>query len=330
MTSWQLIVVSLGCLAMTAVFSGAETGFMSVSRVRLSRGNQGGRFATSKLRALLRDIEDPILTCLIGTNLFAVAFTAVITAALSHRGAHGELLSVAVSSVVMITFGEILPKVLYREFPERLTVATVPLVSVSMTVLTPVRRVLRGYTALWRGVLPQDESSHTGLDTQGLAALLRTRPGQGPDDQRFTQALDSFLRLAGLPLAQLMRPLDEVVSITAETSVADCLAIAARSGFSRLPIASAADGDLRAYVLVRDLLFLSRKDHARSVPRKLWRTLLLVDERMSPYELFEEFRSQGRQVAVVADTRGRPRGLLTLEDLIEKVVGSVRDEFDQA
>ena len=64
------------------------------------------------------------------------------------------------------------------------------------------------------------------------------------------------------------------------------------------------------------------------MPRKLWRTFLLVDERMSPYELFEDMRARGRQVAVVVDAAGNPRGLVTLEDLIERVMGSIRDEFD--
>ena len=104
--------------------------------------------------------------------------------------------------------------------------------------------------------------------------------------------------------------------------------MAAESGFSRLPITGDDNRDLQGYVLIRDLLFLSRDDHERPVPRKLWRSFLLVDVRMSPFELFEELRQQEQQVAVVVDPGGSPLGLITLEDLIESVIGSVNDEFD--
>ncbi len=127
-----------------------------------------------------------------------------------------------------------------------------------------------------------------------------------------------------------MQPLAKVVRVVPETTVAECLRVAAQSGFSRLPITREDGHQLQAYILVRDLIFLPREEHDHLVPRKLWHTFLLVDERMSPYELFEELRSQGRQVAVVVDALGNPLGLVTLEDLIEMVVGSVRDEFDQA
>lgn len=330
MNGTEVLLVLLISLLMSAFFSGTETGFMSASRVRLTRSLDRDAAGARRLMGMLRNIEDPILTCLIGTNLFNVTFTAIMTAELTARyGGRGEWWSVVVSSVIIITFGEILPKVLYREFPERLTTASVPMVSVAMVVLTPVRWVLRGYTGLWRLLLPNDAGSGQGLDRRGLAALLMTNATPNQDDRRFAESLDRFLQLAGHPLTRIMQPLDKVVRVGPETTVAECLQVAASSGFSRLPITREDGHQLQAYLMVRDLIFLPREDHERFVPRKLWRTFLLVDERMSPYELFEELRSQGRQVAVVVDAQGNPLGLVTLEDLIEMVMGSVRDEFDQ-
>jgi len=330
MSGVPVLIVALVSLAMSAFFSGTETGFMSASRVRLRRAADPDAAGVRSLLQALRNIEDPILTCLIGTNLFNVMFTAVVTTELTARyGGQGSWLSLVFCSVTIIALGEILPKVLYREFPERLTVASMPVVSVAMVVLTPVRWVLRGYTGLWRRLLPADTGPGHGLDRRGLAALLLTNSAPNPHDRRFTESLDRFLHLAGHPLVRIMRPLDKVVSVGPETTVAECLQVAAKSGFSRLPITREDGRQLQAYLLVRDLIFLPREDHDGFVPRKLWRTFLLVDERMSPYELFEELRSQGRQVAVVVDAQGNPLGLVTLEDLIEKVMGSIRDEFDQ-
>ncbi len=323
-------VVAVISLLMSAFFSGTETGFMSASRVRLRQATDSGTPGVRSLLAKLRNIEDPILTCLIGTNLFNVTFTAVVTAELTRRyGEQGEWLSLGFASVIIISLGEILPKILYREFPERLTLASVPVLAVATAILTPVRWVLRGYTSLWRRLLPDGDGQGQGLDRRSLAAMLLTREPTNPGDRRFAESLDRFLQLAGYSLTRIMRPLDQVVTVGPETTVAECLQVAARSGFSRLPITREDGRQLQAYLLVRDLLFLPREDHVRFVPRKLWRTFLLVDERMSPYELFEELRGQGRQMAIVVDAGGNPLGLVTLEDLIEMVMGSVRDEFDR-
>jgi putative hemolysin len=324
-------VIGLGVfsLLMSGFFSGCETGYMSVSRVRLRNLPEPDGPLVRRLRLQLRRIEDPILTCLIGTNLFNVFFTALVTVVLSERfGARGGWLAMGLVSVLVILFGEILPKVLYREFPERMTLASAPFISGAMGILWPVRLLLRGYTALWHRFLPATGPGGDDLDRKSLAALLLTNTVPSDKDQRFAGALDRFLELAGLPISGNMRPLDSLVTVGPDVTVGECLATASQSGFSRLPVTREDGRNMQGYVLVRDLLFISRQEHDRILPRKFIRSFLLVDERMSPYELFEELRSQGRQLAVVVDGSGNPRGMITLEDLIETVVGSIQDEFD--
>lgn len=324
-----LVIAGLA-LVMSAFFSGCETGLMSVNRARLRGRGQGRGRRGRRLEAMLGRIEDPVMTCLIGTNLANVLGSAVVTAALVARyGEHGELLAVAVVATVVILFGEILPKVLYREFPERLTLASVPGIGLAMVLMAPVRWVLRGYSDLWRRLLPATLGGDT-LDRRGLAALLMTNTVPRADDRRFADTLDRYLHLAMTPLTRIARPVADLQTVGPEATVGDCLRAAARSGFSRLPVTSEDGRLLQAYVLVRDLLFLPRQEHDQPVPPRLRRSLLLVDGRMDAYELFEEMRGQGRQLAVVADDNGNPEGLVTLEDLIETVVGSIDDEFDLA
>jgi len=329
--SWpMLLVIVVVCLVFSAFFSGTETGYMSVSRVRLRHGGQGATPRGGRLLNQLKNIEDPILTCLVGTNLFNVMVSAVATMALTERfGQDGQWLAVVIVSALVIIFGEILPKVIYREFPEAMTLASVPVISVSMILLTPVRRLLRAYTGIWhRLAAGSDGQDEEGLDRRNLAALLLSNSVPTMGDHRFAQAVDRFMEVANLTLGPIMRPLDQLVTVGAETTVRGCLDVAARSGYSRLPITCEDGRQLQGYVLIRDLLFLSRDEHDRIVPHKLWRSFLLVDVRMSPYELFEELRHQGQQSAVVVDPGGNPLGMITLEDLIESVIGSVTDEFD--
>ena len=330
---WDLvIVVTAVCVIGSGFCSGCETGLMSVSRVRLWHATrQHPHRRAEALQRLLGHLEDPILTCLIGTNLFLVLGTAVLTVALSARyGARGELLAMVIMSVVIIIFGEILPKVLYREYPERLTLASVGGILGMMVVLAPVRWLLRAYSLLWRRLLPPvAEDMVSPLDRQGVSALLLTHTLGGSQDLQFRQSLRRFLELANLDLGRIMRPLAQIVTVPASATVGECLQKAARSGYSRLPVRAVEGDDLEGWILVRDLLFFAEPDRwDAALPPVLVRTPLLVDEAMSPHELFEELHAQGQQLAVVVDRRGGALGMVTLEDLIETVIGSIQDEFD--
>lgn len=322
-------IAGVACVAATAFFAGIETGLMSVSRVRLRRSAAGNTPRGLRLRAILRDLEDPVLTCLVGVNLVGVALSALMTVALTARfGDAGEGLAVVIVSVVVLVFGEILPKVAFREWPERLTLAILPAFLVVMVVLWPVRMVLRGYRRLLQGLVPASGGSSRRLDRGSLAALMLAHSPPSQQERGFAEILDRFLQLAHRPLTALMRPLDTVVTIGPETTVAECLAVAARSGLSRLPVTREDGCALQAYVTARDLLFLDAEIQERPVPRRLWRPFVLVDARMTAYEVFEELRGQANQMAAVCDPAGNPLGLITLEDLIETVMGSIHDEFD--
>nr|MEE4266979.1 DUF21 domain-containing protein [Candidatus Krumholzibacteria bacterium] len=159
-----VLVLVVGLL-LSAFFSGSETGFMSVSRVRLRRSGQSESGQGRTLQELLRNIEDPILTCLIGTNLFNVMISAVLTVIMtSLLGDYGEWAAVALGATMVITFGEIVPKVLYLEFPETLTGRSVRGIRLAMLVFWPVRVLLLGYTRFLRFLQGRGGGNQESLD----------------------------------------------------------------------------------------------------------------------------------------------------------------------
>jgi len=329
---WILVTIILVIgLFLSAFFSGSETGFMSISRVRLRREETPDSSRERTLLEMLKQIEDPILTCLIGTNLCNVMISATLTVTLTALyPQYGQWLAVALGATLVITFGEILPKLLYREFPEPMVYSSLRGIKFSMLLFWPLRQVLLGYNKLLQSWLPEGGgASSDSLDRRSLAALLLTNTAPNQADRRFALLMDRYLKLEDITLGPVMRRLDDLVTVPSGATVRQCLETAAGHGFSRLPITDEDGRSMPGYVLVRDLLFLSREEHDQPVPRKLWRSFLLVDVRMSPYELFEELRSRNAQLAAVADPRGNLLGLITLEDLIETVIGSIHDEFDR-
>jgi len=316
-------------VAGSAFFSGCETGLMAVSHVRLHRRGQAGDRRVAKLEGLLRRLDDAILACLLGTNLSNVLASAVATALLvSILGPRGEGLAVLVVSMVMVLLGEILPKILYREYPERMTLASLGVLQAFRLLTWPVRWLLGGYAILLQRIQGGPPDNSPGLDRGGVAALLISEAANARD-RRFHLTMGRFLRLSNRRLSDLMRTLAEVQSVPQGVTLTEALAVASRSGRSRIPVMGT-DGEWVGYLLVRDLL-LAEGDASpdRPVPSELVRPLLLVDAALSPYELFEELHSRQAQFAAVVDAAGRALGIVTQEDLIEKVTGAIADEFDQ-
>ena len=324
-----VVALSLLCLVASAFFSGAETGLMSVSRIRLRfRELRRGDARVGGLVDLLRREEDPILTCLIGTNLFNVLGSSLLTAAFVARiQEHGEVLAAVIVSVTVILFGEILPKVLYREYPESLTLASVPLIRLTMFLLAPVRLVLLGYSGLMRLVLPREGGGRDGLRRESMAAML-TQHHDASRDSGFRELTERCLELADLDLGVLMKRMSQVVMLSRDTSLEDCNRIVSSSGFSRLPVRGASDDEILGWVLARDLI-LAETGNWSGIPDDLIRDPVFVDQRISPWALFEELRWRRQQMAIVTDPGGQAVGLVTIEDLLEVLVGQIEDEFDR-
>ncbi|HPF34133.1 MAG TPA: CNNM domain-containing protein [Candidatus Krumholzibacteria bacterium] len=325
----DLIALAAGlCLLASAFFSGTETGLMSVSRIRLRSRPEA---ETAALRRLLVRVEDPILTCLIGTNLTNVLGSALVTSALTLRyGPRGDVIAAVLMSTLIILFGEILPKLLYREYPERLTLASTSALRGAMVTLAPVRAVLLAYSRLLQAVLPGGgDGADRDANRDAVAALLRTQHGR-TGDRSYRELLARTLQLDDLNLGVIMTPAARMVSLSRGDSLTACRATAAVSGFSRLPVIDADPRRPVGWVLARDLLFLDEDAPWRGIPPRAIRTCPWVRRDLSPWDLFEEMRWQQQQIAMVADEDGNLVGLVTLEDLLEVLVGSIEDEFDRS
>ena len=328
-----LIAVTAACLLASAFFSGSETGLMSISRVRLRQlARRGPVPHLPRLEQLLGRVEEPILTFLIGNNLVNVLLVAVLTAAFGARwGARGEWLAGAATALMVITLGEIVPKVVFREYPERLILAVTPAIGGVMIALAPARIVLRAWVALLSRVLPGGAAPGASiLSREAVTALLLGHPELAGQDARFGDVLQRFLALGGRRLDEIMVPLSRVVAVPPGAGLAGAAALAVRTGYSRLPVADA-DGGMAGWILARDLLLEVPRSPVgdEAIPPALLRDCLFVDAGLTPYELFEEMQWQHQQMAIVVDRNGRVLGLVTLENLVEAVVGRIADEFDE-
>jgi magnesium and cobalt transporter len=229
-------------------------------------------------------------------------------------------------AIVIIIFGEIIPKVLYREFPESLTTQSVPTLRLLMILMVPLRWIMMQYSRWLDFVLPGESTGYgDDISREKMGHILSAYQ---PDnmDQQFKVIANRCLALSSTTIEPLTKQIDKAVCLKEDMTMKQCRAIAVLSGYSRLPVLNNAKR-LTGWVLSRDLLFQDKQAEDK-LPDDIIRKAVLVQRVMSPWDLFEELRWHKQQIAFVVNIHGDPTGLVTLEDLLEVVVGSIEDEFD--
>jgi len=325
----SLTMFALG-LGLSAFFSSSETALtaLPLSRVvaRAEVGSRPMRWAWSRWRTRPHRL---IVTLLIGNTLVNIGLSAVATElALELWGDRGLAYAVGVTTFVVLVFGEVTPKTLARVDPEALGRLVIFPIAAMDWLLAPFTAALLGL-------------SH-------LAAKLRRKPlhaavaATSVEDVRFTLSLareeghvtefqhgvlEAVLRFEGTTVRQVQIPRTDVVFLADTLSLAEVEERVLGSGYSRFPVFHGRDDNVIGMLLAKDLL---RPEARREDWRRVLQPALFVPETKRVVELLREMRDRRVHVALTVDEYGAIAGLVSLEDLIEMIVGDIQDEFDTA
>lgn len=319
-----LTLVFVSILA-NAFFAGVETGFTSARRVRLVHWAREGRRGASLAASMARDRESAVVSAVVGNNVAVVAGTAIATAvAVQQLGDIGETIAAVVMAALNIVFGEILPKTAFRARPETLLVLSAPLIAVTDLLLRPLRVVAVGAARaiLWIlrvGASEDDEAlSREGL----LRTIAMSRESEHLDDQE-TRLLGRFIANSHRSVGDLITPLDSVAHVEPGARVRDVVERVRATGHSRIPVLGPGP-EARGLLLFRDLIGQDMDELVESEIRDPVRlsTSMGIDEGIGV--LTDRQASMG----FVMGTEGELKGIITLEDLLEPLVGDILDEHD--
>ncbi len=325
--SWTTLLISTTvCLILEAFFSGSELAIVSADKMKLAhraaRGNRGARMAL----ALAHRPEWFFSTTLLGQNLFIVANSILITFFIFDLfGNRYEFFGLLLSPVVLI-FGEAVPKSLFQQWADRLAPLVAPVVLLFSYVFSPVVWPLSKLTMLLMGGVRGSLLSGHEVTRDSLELLLRESEAPRELAPVFKRSLLKILSFANKETHEIMTPLIEVFSLRDSTPVEEAIAICREEGYSWLPIFHKRAYNLIGVVTFFDLLFA--RNHEAPVSA-LMHPPLYVPPQMPVKELFLLFRDSPKGFAVVVDEFGGASGIVTLEDIVEEVVGEIEDEYDE-
>jgi len=322
------IPIFLVCLVLSAFFSGSETALLSASRLRLRRRVAEGNHAAHVVLDLVHDPRRLLAGLLVGNNIVNVLAASAATSyclRLLPPGT-GVAVATAVSTVTLVLFSEFLPK----------TVAALHPIGWALAVATPIRWVLWLLAPM---VVPLEAI------TRPLGALLRrSREGfgiaevrmavsegvrTGAVDETLAQVLRGGLSLSWKTVADALIPRVDVARVDVDADFAACREIFRKDGYSRLLVMDGTPDNDLGYVSAKDLTLVAEEERPAWRVRDSVRESLRVPPSLPLPRLLARMRVSGVHFATVKDEYGGTEGIVTLEDLLEELVGEIRDEHDE-
>jgi len=327
---WRAALGVLVLLFFSSLYSMGETAMMALSRGRARQlAEEGVRHG----RALERMSQEPnriLGTVLVGNNLANVAASAVATGLFFKLyGAAGITVSTVVVTVVVLLVAEITPKTYAAHHPDRVAIRLSPFLLASMAVFTPVVRV---FTAVGVGVLRLFGVRAEGgrlLTEEEIRTLVEVGEQEGLLEAEERQMIQGIFELGDTPVRDVMVPRIDMDAVALEATLGEAWEAVIQAGHSRLPVYRQTRDDVVGVLYARDILAYVRDRSLDTPIEPLIRPVHFVPESKKVDEVLRDFRRERTHIAIVLDEYGGTAGLVTIEDLLEEIVGEIQDEYDQ-
>lgn len=319
-----LILSLILLVAFSAFFSASETAYTSLNRVRVKGMANAGNRRAAKVLALSEKYDKLLSGILVGNNIVNILSASLATVLFVNLvGSRGVSLSTAVMTVVVLMFGEIAPKSIAKEHPERLAFAFYPVLSLIIRLLTPIIYL----TTLWQRLIyrifkPSDER---GITEEDLITIVEEAESDGEIDAHESELIRSAIEFNDLTAGDILTPRVDMTAVDVDDPVEDVARAFSESGYSRLPVYQ--DGVDNIVGILHEKDFYTRRQGATL--RELMTPPLCVVPSTQLAVLLKLLQKTKNHMAVVMDEYGGVLGIATMEDVLEELVGEIWDEHDE-
>ena len=354
------IVIILVSILMSAYFSATETAFSSLNRIRMKNMAEKGNKRARLVMRLSEDYDSLLSTILIGNNIVNIASASLATVLFVKwlGDEAGPSVSTAVTTVVVLIFGEVTPKSIAKESPERFAMFSAPFLSALMGLLTPFNFLFGQWKKLLSALIqstdeggiteeellsiveeePQEkvqpeeplpgQLSFGGLQVvlNGAPLRLEAKQGGGIDEQE-DMLIRSALEFTEQEAGGIVTPRVDITAVSTEAAKEEIAGVFADTAYSRLPVFEGSIDHIVGIIYQKD--FYRYVYHKDKEIAEIIRPALFVPQNKKIGALLKELQSRKVHIAVVLDEYGGTAGIITLEDILEELVGEIWDEYDE-
>lgn len=325
-TIGSAMAVGAGCVLVQGFFSGSEIAMVSANRARLRKRAEDGERGAQLAESFLAKPELLLATTLLGTNLALIVFSVAVTMALLQSGG-GEALAILMVTPITLVLGEVVPKTLFQQHADTLVTKVVYPLRAASWVLRPVVWLTSGFAVVTSRLL--GTARERAFVTREELALLIESPGASESEitEEEREMIANVLELSEAAVEEVMVPLSEVTALPEDTTIGEAALEVADKQHSRMPIYRSRVDDVVGILHVFDLLQAGPKAKSRLVS-EVAKPATYVPENKPVFELLPELQRSGNTMAIVVDEYGGAVGVVTIEDILEEVVGEIDDEYD--
>ena len=323
------LTVAVLCLFVSAFVSGSEIAFFSITPQQAEELEESSR--NDGIRRLLAMPDRLLATILIANNLVNVTIVVLMSFALSELFSSlpawaNFLLNTVILTFLILFFGEILPKLMANTSPLRWARMAVPGVNFLLKMCWPVSSVMVKSTKFVNKVVTRQSRTITP-DELGQALEITRMEGQQDKEM-----LKGILKFGDTTASEIMTPRVDITGLNASMTFPQVMEVVVESGYSRMPVFGDSQDDIRGVLYARDLLPYIGEDNRLDEAfdwLSLAREPYFVPESRMIDDLLEDFRQRKLHIAIVIDEFGGTQGVVTLEDVLEEIVGDINDEYDE-
>ena len=322
------IIIIVVCVLLSAYFSATETAFSTFNRIRVKNmAEKGNKKAALALR--LADNYDSLISAiLIGNNIVNILASAMATLLFAKLIANQDLaatVSTAVLTIVILVFGEISPKTIAKYNPERFVLFSAPIINFVRVLLFPFIIIFNGWQKLLAKLFKKNEDQ--GMTEEELISIIEEAEEEGDIDKEESDLIKSAIEFGDLEVGDIFTPRIDITALPVGADKETVAKTFSESGYSRLPVY---DGDIDNVVGIlyyKDFYTVAYKTNVAL--EEIIKPVIYVAKTQPVNELMKELQEKQLHMAVVTDEFGSTAGIVTLEDILEEIVGEIWDEHDE-
>ena len=322
-----LVVLLLG----SGFFSASETSLMSLSKIRIRYMEDEGVKGAKLVGSLIEKSSDLLSSILVGNNIVNIAATSVSTSLfINIFGDGGVAIATAVMTVLVLVFGEITPKTIAANSPEKVAVVVSKPISIIMKITKPIVWVFNLLTGIIFKIMGIDNDGVKPFITEEeLKAMVNVSHEEGVLEMEEREIINNVFQFGDMQAKEAMIQRLDMVAIDIEDSYDEIIELFKSEKLSRLPVYQESIDDIVGILNIKDIIFLSDEEIENFDRKDYVREAFFTYEFKKITQLLEEMKKEKTQMAIVVDEYGGTAGLLTIEDLVEVIVGDIDDEYDE-
>ncbi len=317
------IVILVMC---SAYFSATETAFTSLNTIRMKTWAENGDKRAARALAVGEDYDKLLSSILIGNNIVNITATTISTLLFTKIFVtYGATISTVVITIVVLIFGEISPKSVAKEFPERFAMFSAPILRVIIVVLTPLNFLF----SMWKKLLSKifKPSGDDGITEEELMGIVDQAESEGGLDAHEGDLIRASIEFNELDVSDILTPRVDLVAVDEESTMQEVGALFVENGYSRLPIYHETIDNIIGVVHQKD--FYKARVRGEDRLAMIKSPVVYTTPNTKIFKLLRILQMNKVHMAVVVDEYGGTEGIVTLEDILEELVGEIWDEHDE-